>query len=62
MSCLDERCSGCFSHGNESCELEYELPGKQCPCFTCLVKVTCDQLCSECKDYIGLHMRTGAWL
>lgn len=55
----DPRCKGCYAseHKKRSCGFKYILRGVVCPCSSCLVKVTCDDVCSICYDYIDLHVK-----
>lgn len=53
----NEDCKGCtLSRYNNETYCTYYLMDKtaECPCLTCLVKVTCDRLCDKRRLIKGL--------
>ena len=63
MSTNDIECKGCISYGKESYEPDYcSLPVRfenlEYPCFTCLVKMVCEDFsnCQILLDYCKLKV------
>lgn len=46
-------CKGCYCNQNKvlSCEFPFECNDKICPCYTCLVKGMCKDICDELWKY-----------
>lgn len=57
---MDNDCKGCESYVNGRCELGILLhmsETEQCPCSTCLVKVTCED--NVCEAFVQYARKSG---
>ncbi len=49
---MSEPCNGCLQKSKD-CDLEgYNVIMDECPCGSCLVKVTCSDVCSDWFDFL----------
>jgi hypothetical protein len=62
MTTKFEECEGCFvNHVVDLCALQIVEKTINCPCTTCLVKVTCRSFNQFCQKYISYENEILFW-